>query len=183
MSDYEYSYKEVELSTGVVMRVDELAILYGYEMAGMLPELRLPPVPMQEVKEGKPPNQITRTVEMPKENKEYKDWEAECERINTERDRYQQNLPWEDGIIAWRLPDDDEWRTEPPKDYVVPRTMKRMMDQEGGWSPYLDNRRIAYVRFVLLRNPADTTKIMQSIYAGAPLTTTEVDAATEGFRS
>lgn len=180
--DYTYSYKELELSTGVTMRVDELAILYGYEMAGMLPELRTPPIPMQEVKEGKPPNTITRMVEMPKENQEYKDWQAECARIEAERDRYQQALPWEDGIVAWKFPDSDEWHTDPPKDYVVPRTMQRMMDEQGGWSPYLNNRRIAYVRFVLLRNPNDITLVMKSIYAGAPLTDVEVDAAVEGFR-
>lgn len=183
MSDYEYNYSEVTLSTGVVMRVDALAILYGYEMAGMLPGLRMPPVPMQEVREGKPPNVITRKVEMPRDNKEYKDWEAECARIQEERDRYQQNIPWEDGIIAWKFPDSDEWHTEPPQDYTMPRTMKRMMEEVGGWSPYLDNRRIAYVRFVLLRNPADTTMVMQKIYGGAPLTDQEVDAAVEGFPS
>lgn len=181
MADYEYSYVEVELSTGVIMRVDELAILYGYEMAGMLPELRIPPVPVQEVKEGKPPNVITRTVEMPKENQEYKDWEAECQRIETERERYQQSLPWEDGIVAWKFPDDKKWYTETPKDYAMPRTLQRMMKEVGGWSPYLDNRRIAYVRFVLLRNPADTTKVMQKIYGSAPLADMEVDAAVEGF--
>ncbi len=167
--------EELTLSSGTVVRVEAIPFAIGFDLANKIPELRYPEEPMIEVKILK--GKATETVAVGYDSPEWKEYETRRKEVDEQRTAFNQYLPWQEGVIEWKLAGGDKWVNDPPKDYRVPR----VLEQAGGFAPFLDNRRIAYIRYVLCVSMADVLKMTNALLIGMPLTETEVKDAVEGF--
>jgi len=85
---------------------------------------------------------------------------------------------WDAGVTRWRTPDSKKWEIDPPKDYVLPRPLQRL----EMYHPCVDARRVGYIKYALIKDPGDNGKILQFLYEGDSLSSSEVDGAVESFQ-
>jgi hypothetical protein len=169
--------KELVLSNGVKVKCQAVPMTLSFDIAFNHPELQLPDEPVDEVKTGKKQDKIE-LVPSPRGSPKYKAWQETTAKVEADRMELQRWIPWQEGILEWQWPD-DEWVSEAPSDYQVPRMIKSTI---GTYSPYLDNERIAYVRYVLCEQIQDMNAVMEVILSGLPLTTEEVDITASSFQ-
>lgn len=168
---------EITLSNGNVVRVERVPYAIGYDIMDKIPELRFPDEPVVEVKTMK--GKSTETHPADKDSQEWKDYVSARKDVESARMAFGTYVLWQEGIIEWQLAGTDTWHSQPPQDYQMPRILADV----GGFAPYLDNRRIAYVRYSVCQNMQDVLKLSGVVLNGMPLTEAEVDAAVEGFPS
>ena len=164
---------EITLKGGSVVRYEVVPFTMGFDLMNKVPELRYPdePVVVIKTKVG------SETKPAAKDSTEWKEYEVARNRIDETRGAFGQYLPWQEGVVEWKLAGSDEWQAQPPDDYKMPRMIEAM----GGFAPLLDNRRIAYIRYIVCKDIRDVTQLTQALLSGLPITTEEVDAAVEGF--
>ena len=166
--------EEIKLSDGTLMRIDTVPWILLFDAMNLHPALKVPDPPLDEIKTK---SGIERPPMLPG-NPKYEEWKVEADKIEAERDKFQNHAMWDEGIKEWKLAGAKKWESQPPSDYTIPR----MLEQVGGFSPYLDNRRIAYIRYVVCKTMQDINLVMRTLMSGMPLTSTEVEGAVEGFQ-
>jgi len=85
---------------------------------------------------------------------------------------------WDAGVARWRKSGSKKWETDPPKDYELPRPLQRL----ELYHPCVDGRRVGYIKYELVREPSDNSKILRFLYEGDSLSSSEVDGAIESFQ-
>lgn len=109
----------------------------------------------------------------------YDEWRREQDEREKARSAAQDDIYWSYGIAEWKLPDEEEWRYDPPSSWALSKRMKRI-----GVAPRIgDERRIDYVRYVLAVTNLDV-EIIQDVMFGVtrPITESEVDAVSRLFQ-
>jgi hypothetical protein len=66
------------------------------------------------------------------------------------------------GIVAWKLPDSDEFTSEPPEDWEVPETLLAY-----GIEPS-ERRRLDFIRYELIANDIDSSRIDEVLIGDYP---------------
>lgn len=166
---------EIKLSNGNIVRVEVTPFMIGIDLANKIPELRAPDEPMVEVKIMK--GKSTEIIPAPKDSKEWKEYVAQTKEIDELRGAFTTFLPWQEGVKEWKLAGSEEWVSEPPEDFQMPR----LLESVGGFAPHLDNRRIAYVRYVVCKSTRDVLNLTSVLQGGNPISEQEVSDAMEGF--
>ncbi len=85
---------------------------------------------------------------------------------------------WGEGVIRWKLAGSKKFTTAPPKSWVVSPIIESLKI----FSPELDPRRLAYIKYELLIKSADHLAVLKVITGGALLSSAEVDDAIKSFQ-
>jgi len=109
---------------------------------------------------------------------EWIQYQADLKAYQEEEERFTRSFMWDTGVVRWRLKGNKKFVTTPPKDYVVPPVLERVKM----FSEFVDARRVAYIKYTLLANIADTQLISEIIYGGVLLSSKEVDDAVSSFQ-
>jgi len=106
---------------------------------------------------------------------EYKTALAEYEK----RDRqFSKSFHWHSGVTRWKLAGTKKFVNAPPKSWVMPPIIETVKM----FSPELDPRRVAYIKYELLVNTADAHAVAEVVYGGTLLSSAEVDDAVKSFQ-
>jgi len=104
-------------------------------------------------------------------------YKAELADYEDKNDQFARTFHWYAGVTRWKLPDSKKFVSTPPKDWVMPPIVQDL----SMFTPALDPRRIAYIKYELLVNAADLNAVFDVIYGGTLLSSTEVDDAVNSF--
>ncbi len=167
--------EEITLSNGTVVHIEPTPFAIGFDLMNKIPELRYPDEPVGTVKTLK--GRASETVALSHDSPEWKEYETARREVDEARASFNQYLPWQEGVLEWKLADNEKWQHDVPKGYSMPR----MLEQAGGFSPLLDNKRIAYIRYVVCKGMDDVLKLTNALLSGMPITEEEVESAVEGF--
>lgn len=167
--------EEIKLSDGTLVRVNTVPWMLIFDTANLHPAFKVPDAPLDEIKTK---GGHIETPPLLPGNPKYDEWKVEADRIEEERFKFQNHAMWDEGVKEWKLAGTKKWESQPPSDYVVPK----MLDSVGAFSPYLDNRRIAYVRYEVCKTIQNVNTVMHALTEGMPLASTEVESAVEGFQ-
>ena len=92
-------------------------------------------------------------------------------------DQFTRSFHWYAGVIRWKLPGSKKFVSTPPKDWTMPPIVQDL----NMFTPALDPRRIAYIKYELLVNAENLNAVFDVIYGGTLLSSTEVDDAVNSF--
>ena len=99
---------------------------------------------------------------------------AEYEERN---DQFARTFHWYTGVTRWKLAGSKKFVSTPPKDWTMPPIVQDLRM----FTPSLDPRRVAYIKYELLANAADLNAVFDVIYGGTLLSSAEVDDAVNSF--
>ena len=108
---------------------------------------------------------------------EWLEYKAELADYEDKNDQFVRTFHWYAGVTRWKLPDSKKFVSTPPKDWTMPSIVQDL----NMFTPALDPRRIAYIKYELLVNTADMNAVFDVIYGGTLLSSTEVDDAVNSF--
>jgi len=106
---------------------------------------------------------------------EYKAALAEYKKRNGQ---FSRSFHWATGITRWKLAGTKKFVNTPPKSWVTPSIVETV----EMFSPELDPRRVAYIKYELLVNTADANAVAEVVYGGVLLSSAEVDDAVKSFQ-
>ena len=91
--------------------------------------------------------------------------------------RFARSFHWHTGVIQWKLAGSKKFVKSPPKDWTMPPIVNELKM----FTPSLDARRVAYIKYELLANADDLNVVFSVIHEGRLLASTEVDDAVNSF--
>ena len=106
---------------------------------------------------------------------EYKFALAEYEKRDGQ---FSRSFHWATGVTRWKPAGTKKFVNAPPKSWALPP----IVDAIEMFSPELDPRRVAYIKYELLANTADANTVIEVVYGGALLSSAEVDDAVKSFQ-
>ena len=92
--------------------------------------------------------------------------------------QFSRSFHWATGVIRWKLAGTKKFVNAPPKGWTVPPIVESI----EMFSPELDPRRVAYIKYELLVNTADANAVAEVVYGGVLLSSAEVDDAVKSFQ-
>ena len=93
-------------------------------------------------------------------------------------ERFSRSFHWHTGVVRWKLAGTKKFVSAPPKNWAMPPIVESVQM----FSPELDPRRVAYIKYELLVNTADLNTVLEVVYGGALLSSIEVDDAVKSFQ-
>lgn len=166
--------KEVELSNGIVIRVEPVPPLAFTSIVAEMPECQVPDPPLETIK-GR-----TGTSQVPARQgtAEYEAWKKDVDRARRAQERIRIEAYYTLSVLAWKLPGEDDFSEEVPDGWEIPSRLTRagLKPNEGP-----DGKRWDYVLYGLITTPEDMGKLDESLIEKSSLTEAEVDAASDTF--
>ena len=96
---------------------------------------------------------------------------------NERNEQFAQTFHWDTGVTRWKLAGSKKFVSDPPKNWTMPPIVQSL----EMFTPSLNPRRVAYIKYELLANVADLNAVFDVIYGGTLLSSTEVDDAVNSF--
>lgn len=163
---------EKKLSSGWEVRVRPVPPLAGAEVLDMSRYIH-PPVPMQEVETKVSTEYVSYAASHP----EMWEWRQKCEKLDEQQFEDKKAFAYHYGVHSWRR-DGKKWLTEPPEGWEVDSAFVKLL--YDGSALY---RRLAFIKTELALSPDDVTKIQEVIYSIRSVSSDDMDAIEQLFRS
>ena len=163
----------VTLSNGTEVECQPVSVYLAIDVARVLGIVE-PEAPEKSIILGGPEKIAYEENDDAPEWLEYKVELAEYEKKN---DRFARSFPWHTGVTQWKLSGSKKFVKSPPKDWTMPPIVWDLKL----FTPSLDPRRVAYIKYELLANADDLNAVFSVIHEGRLLASTEVDDAVNSF--
>lgn len=171
--------EDIELSNGIVVKAISVP---PYTLADVHEALPPPPAPVQEMRSNLTGSTETaRALPGTPEFEEY--WQARRKHdrmISRQTAAFRMDY----GTIGWRYPgsDEDDWVDMPPDDWEASEVLTAW-GVEGQGSAHPRNRRVAFIKYVIMRDSDDLDRLEAKWESNRPPTRKEVAAAEVPFES
>lgn len=170
-------YTEVTLDNGATLRLVDVPTMLTMDAMARFEELAYPEAP----KDVQIKTRVGIETRAAREGDPmYDEWKALTDAVDERRNRFLQDFPWQEGVVSWKLKGAKKFTSQPPKGWKVP---ERYVNYGAPFSPLLDTRKLAYLRYVVCGSIQNYNEVWRLINKGMLITQSEVDDAVEMFQS
>ena len=104
-------------------------------------------------------------------------YKVELADYEVRNERFARSFSWHTGVTQWKLSGSKKFVKSPPKDWDMPSIVWDLKM----FTPSLDPRRVAYIKYELLAEVEDLNAVFSVIHEGRLLSSDEVDDAVNSF--